>query len=98
MSQVMPALTLAGGMLLVAASCGKNDASADKIGIQECDDYIAKYSACIAKMPAAMKGPAEQSLKLLKDGWKQSATTSQDMTKAACKSGLDTLANNPICK
>lgn len=108
MNKVMVALVMVGGLLLVGAGCSKEEgakttegaaaASGDKIGIQECDDYIAKYGACIKKMPEAARGPAEQGFKQMKDGWKQSAAASKDATKAACKTALDSLANNPMCK
>jgi hypothetical protein len=112
MKKVMVALIMTGGLLLWGAGCSKEEgakggdakentaASADKIGVQECDDYITKYAACIAKMPAAAKGPAEQGFKQLKDGWKAAAATPQgkEGLKTGCKTALDGLAQNPMCK
>jgi hypothetical protein len=108
MNKVMVALIMTGGLLLVGAGCSKESkpsgdgaaASGDKIGVQECDDYIAKYSACISKMPAAAKGPAEQGFKTMKDAWKQAASTpaGKDGLRTGCKQALDALAQNPMCK
>ena len=106
MKKVMVGLIMAGGLLLVGAGCSKSEggentaASGDKIGVQECDDYITKYAACIAKMPAAAKGPAETGFKTQKDAWKAAAATPQgkEGLKTGCKMALDALSKNALCK
>ena len=109
MMKVMVALIMTGGLLLVGAGCGKEEAkdekagaaaSGDKVGVQECDDYIAKYAACIKKMPAAAQGPAEQGFKTQKDAWRTAASTptGKEGLKTGCKTALDALAQNPMCK
>ena len=63
----------------------------DKIGVAECDEYVAKYAACIKKMPSAAQGTAMQGLKTQVSAWKQAA--SNDAAKAAlatgCKQALE---------
>src|ERR1044071_2256825 len=48
--------------------------SGDKIGIPECDDYIAKYETCVrGKVPEAARAALESSLKTARDNWKKAA-------------------------
>ena len=82
------------------ASCGKKDnasggapapaapppATGD-IGIAECDDYVAKMTACFPKMDAAMAGKMKQQLDLLAQGWKTAKGTPG--LAANCKANLD---------
>jgi len=107
MKKVMVALIMTGGLLLWGAGCSKSEegktgeaAAGDKIGVTECDDYIAKYAACIKKMPAAAQGPAEQGFKTQKDAWRTAAATpaGKEGLKTGCKAALDALAGNPMCK
>jgi hypothetical protein len=65
----------------------------DKIGVPECDEYIAKYEACVnnnvpENMKAAMKSTFEQSRK----GWKDAAATPQGKATlgSACKQAMET--------
>lgn len=94
---VVAALTM-----LLAIACSKKEeaASGGAIGVPECDEYITKYTACIAKMPAAAKGTAEQGFKTQVDAWKASAATpaGKAALKAGCKATLDSLASNALCK
>lgn len=108
MMKVMVALIMTGGLLLAGAGCSKDEpkadektaASGDAIGVKECDDYIAKYSACIAKMPGAAKETAEKGFKTQKDAWRAAAATPQgkEGLKTGCKMALDSLAQNALCK
>lgn len=107
MMKVMVALITAGGLLVLGAGCSKEEnkeagaaASGDKIGVAECDDYITKYAACIAKMPAAAKTTAETGFKTQKDAWRAAAATPQgkEGLKTGCKMALDALAQNALCK
>jgi hypothetical protein len=87
--------------ILVTVACAKKEEGASgTIGVAECDEYIAKYSACIAKMPAAAKGTAEQGFKAQVDAWKATAATPQGKAtlKTGCKLTLDSLASNALCK
>ena len=41
----------------------------DKIGVAECDEYLAKYEACAAKVPEPGRGAMLSSIKQLKNSW-----------------------------
>jgi hypothetical protein len=94
------------GLFVVSAvlvgACSKKDAAggAGATGVAECDEYLAKYPACIAKMPGAGKATAEAGLKTQADAWKAAASTPEGKTalKGGCKAALDALASNPFCK
>ncbi len=66
--------------------------SSTSIGIPECDDYIAKYDACVSnKVPEAARAQYKGSLEQVRNSWKQLAGNPQ--TKAslvqACKTAAD---------
>ncbi|APR82970.1 Hypothetical protein A7982_08319 [Minicystis rosea] len=103
MKKVMVALITACGLLVLGAGCGEKKAATedkDKIGVQECDDYITKYTACIAKMPAVAKTSAETGFKNQKDAWRAAAATPQgrEGLKPGCRMALESLVQNPLCK
>ncbi|CAN5924458.1 hypothetical protein BH11MYX4_BH11MYX4_42660 [soil metagenome] len=87
--------------LVAATGCSKKEeaASGGAIGVAECDEYITKYTACIAKMPAAGKSTAEAGFKTQIDAWKASASTPEGKAalKIGCKATLDSLASNALC-
>lgn len=61
-------------------------ASADKLGIPECDDYIEKYEACInSKVPEAQRAALNSSFETMRKSWKAAAANPQ--AKAALASG-----------
>ncbi len=67
-------------------------ASGDKIGIPECDDFLAKYEACVTgKVPEQARAAYQSSLKQWKDSWKQMASNPQTKgaLAAACKSARE---------
>jgi hypothetical protein len=73
-------------------STTKTASSGEKIGIAECDDFLAKYDECITKnVPEAQRAQYESSIKQWRDSWRQLAKN--DMTKgtlaAACKQALE---------
>jgi hypothetical protein len=63
----------------------------DKIGIAECDDFLAKYEKCIEKMPAVARPGAEQSIKTMRETWKKVAETPSAKTGMAsmCKQAAE---------
>ena len=70
-------------------------AAGDKIGIPECDDYIAKYESCIrGKVPEAARATMESSLKTSREQWKKAAENAQSRgaLAAACKQASDAAA------
>ncbi|MDB4934724.1 MAG: hypothetical protein JWP87_1696 [Labilithrix sp.] len=87
---------------LLTVACKKKEeaAAGGAIGVAECDDYVTKYAACIAKMPAASQATAQQGFKAQQDAWKASAATpaGKAALKVGCKATLDSLASNPLCK
>jgi hypothetical protein len=92
---------------VLSVGCKKDEPAATKttsaggeIGVAECDEYIAKYSLCIAKMPATTKPTAEAGFKSQVDAWKAMAATPEGKAtlKTMCKPTLDNLASNPLCK
>ena len=67
-------------------------ASADKVGVPECDDYLAKYDACVtSKVPAAARAQYESTLAQTRKSWRDLAANPQ--TKAglaqACKTATE---------
>ena len=75
-----------------SAGGGSSTTAGDKIGIPECDDYIAKYEACVrGKMPEAARASSESALKTARDNWKKAAENPQSRgaLAAACKQASD---------
>lgn len=91
---------LALSLLVVGCKKKEDAAAAGATGVAECDEYIAKYPACIAKMPAAAKPAAEAGFKAQVDAWTKLSATPDGKTtlKTMCKPTLDSLASNPMCK
>jgi hypothetical protein len=61
-------------------------ATAEPLGVPECDDYLTKYEACIsAHVPAASQDALKQSLDATRAGWKQAIDAGGKATLAtAC--------------
>ena len=60
----------------------------DKIGVPECDDFIARYEACVSsKVPEIVRGPFNSTLKTWRDSWRQAASTPEGKAglTAVCK-------------
>lgn len=111
MKNVLVALVLGMGLVVLGAGCGKEEAkggdgktgaaaSGDKIGVTECDEYITKYEACIKKAGGPAAAAAETAFKAQRDSFKQGASTPEGKAalKTSCKTMLDSLATNPMCK
>lgn len=84
--------TSTGGSEGVSAATTEGDAG--KVGITECDDYVAKYAACItSKIPEASQGALKSALDQSVAQWKQSIAGANDEAKAAvgqgCKAASD---------
>ena len=68
-------------------------AAAAEFGVAECDDYMAKYVACIdSKVPEAARTALRQSLDQTKAQWKQAASTPEGKNglAMACKQMTET--------
>jgi hypothetical protein len=64
----------------------------DKIGVPECDDYIAKYESCVnSKVPEAMRATVKAQLDTARNSWRQLASTAQGKAglAQACKAAHD---------
>lgn len=76
-----------------AASPAATTASTgEKIGVPECDDFLAKYEACVSgKVPAAAQATFKTSLDTWRSSWKKLAETPQGKAglATACKSAMD---------
>ncbi|PYS23717.1 MAG: hypothetical protein DMF72_08625 [Acidobacteria bacterium] len=62
--------------------------SGDKIGIAECDDFIAKYEACVSgKVPEMARAQYQTAIKQWRESWKKLAENPQTKgtLAAACK-------------
>jgi hypothetical protein len=65
-----------------------NSGSGDKIGVAECDDYLAKYEACLTtKVPEAARAQFNSALAQTRSSWRQIASTPQGKAglAQACK-------------
>lgn len=66
--------------------------SGEKIGVPECDDFLAKYEACVlSKVPAAARAQYESSLATWRKTWRETASTPQGKAGLAmgCKMASD---------
>ena len=76
------------GTTMSTPSTGGTTASGEKIGIAECDDFIAKYEACVSgKVPEAARASYQTALKQWRESWKKLADNPQTKgtLAAACK-------------
>ena len=75
-----------------AATNMKAAPAAGKIGVEECDDYIAKYEACLnSKVPAAARATMKSSFEQTRESWRKLAATPQGKAglAQACKAAHD---------
>lgn len=73
--------------------------AAEQIGVAECDQYIAKMTQCLDKMPEESRAASKTALEQATTAWKQAAATEEGKAGLvnACKASLDALAQNPAC-
>lgn len=74
------------------AAANTSTTSGDKIGVPECDEYIAKVEACLAKVPASGQPAVKSSLDTMRKTWRDAAATPQGKAGLAmgCKQALET--------
>ena len=75
-----------------ATTTSSTTAAGDKIGVPECDDFIAKYEACVSgKVPEVARAQYQSAIKQWKDSWKKLAENPQTKgtLAAACKTAAD---------
>ena len=65
--------------------------SGDKIGVPECDEFIAKYEACISKVPEIARAQYQSTLKQWRDSWRKLAENpeTKGTLAAACKQAAE---------
>jgi hypothetical protein len=68
--------------------------SGDKIGVPECDEYIAKYEACAGKVPEAGRAAYNSALEQMRASWKKLAENpaTKSSLAAACKQATEAQA------
>ena len=67
--------------------------SETKIGVTECDEYLAKYEKCVeAHVPAAYRATYKNSMESARKAYQQAAATAEGKATLAqtCKSALET--------
>jgi hypothetical protein len=85
----------AGGTTTTSTPATTTTSAGDKIGVPECDDFIAKYETCVSgKVPEVARAQYQSALKQWKDSWKKLAENPQTKgtLAAACKQAADTQA------
>jgi cytoskeletal protein RodZ len=74
------------------ASPASTAATGEKIGVAECDDFLAKYEACVSgKVPAAAQATFKSSIETWRKSWKDLAanpSTKATLT-SVCKTAMD---------
>src|SRR6266576_250055 len=71
-----------------AASTPATTAAGEKIGVPECDDFIAKYDACVSsKVPEAARAQYKSAIAQWRASWKKLAENpaTKATLAAACK-------------
>ena len=65
--------------------------SGDKVGVPECDDFLAKYDSCTGKVPEMVRAQYENAGKQMRDQWKKLADNPQTKGSlaAACKQAVE---------
>jgi hypothetical protein len=75
-----------------AAAPAAASATADSIGVPECDEYLNKYQACVDnKVPEAARASFKQSLDQTRAAWRTAAANpgGKEGMAAACKQARD---------
>src|SRR5205085_5240121 len=75
-----------------AANTSTASTSGEKVGVPECDDFLAKYEACVSgKVPAVAQSAFKTSMETWRNSWKELAKTPQGKAGLAtpCKSAAD---------
>lgn len=59
-----------------AATANATPVNREKVGIAECDDFIAKYETCISsQVPEAQKRQHQENIDALRSSWRQLAVS-----------------------
>ena len=101
----MIALALALGL---AAGCSRyrdaggdeRPAAAETTGVAECDEYVARYEACLEKMAGAAGEAPRQALRAQRESLRAAAAnvSSKAGLKRTCRELMEGLAQNAACR
>ena len=80
-----------GGARAAASASAPIVGGGGAIGIKDCDEYLAKVNACLAK-DNALREQNEQQVKAQTENWKAMAASNKEGATAACKTALDNFA------
>ena len=75
-----------------AANANTTTASAEKVGVAECDNFITAYESCVSsKVPEAQRGPLRAAVSTWRTEWKRMADNPQTRAGlvAACKRQME---------
>lgn len=75
-----------------ASTATTTASTGDKIGVPECDDYLAKYESCVSsKVPEAARAQYETTLAQTRKSWRDLAANPQTKASlaAACKTATE---------
>ncbi|HVS83052.1 MAG TPA: hypothetical protein VHE60_15095 [Pyrinomonadaceae bacterium] len=82
-------------------STSKASSTGDKIGVPECDDFIARYEACVSQAPEMIRAQLISAMKTWRDDWRKAASTPEGKAglAAACKQAAEPqkAAMKPYC-
>jgi hypothetical protein len=80
--------TMTGNSNKTTSTTSTSAPAGEKIGVPECDDFIAKYDACVSsKVPEAARAQYQNAVKQWRESWKKLAENPQTKgtLAAACK-------------
>lgn len=101
------ALTMGLGLAVIGCGGGEEPAATapppakpSVTGVADCDTYLERAEACVAKVPEASRPILEKAINDQKEGFKQLAANpdAKDTLATSCKQLLDGIAKNPLCK
>lgn len=83
-------------LLLTAAAPACKKGGGDKIGVAECDDWIAKMNACAAKNSGMIGDSLKKQVDMMSKAWKEDASKPEmkDALGKTCKQAVQDMAVN----
>ena len=78
-------------MTSTPAATAKTSDSGEKIGVPDCDEFLAAYDACISKMPEVARAQYKAAVASWRTAWRNAASTPQGKAGLAktCKSVIE---------
>ena len=75
-----------------AAANNEGATETAKVGVAECDEYVAKMNACFEKMPAAVRDSQKKAFDNVVAAWARMTGPAKDNLGTACKAAQDAAA------